>query len=203
MANPPTDRMGGFLVRYWKGIRHLFVVVTCIVSFGLPLQALVSTEDGMWQELAVTELGQYLPDTSITWETFVCASVRFLTFEKADVPLAIAKKHGYLPTGDMSEQITYKEAIDFVLRLIGAEADGAQSLGIMDYPFHPKQTVSIAQAGELLAREDWLGIQSWSPNHRKNLFVPPIIISLRLPLGFPRTKQSWFLTQLGFLRWWN
>ncbi len=153
MANPPTDRMGGFLVRYWKGIRHLFVVVTCIVSFGLPLQALVSTEDGMWQELAVTELGQYLPDTSITWETFVCASVRFLTFEKAEDPLAIAKKHGYLPAGDMSEQITYKEAIDFVLRLIGAEADGAQSLGIMDYPFHPKQTVSTAQAGELLARE--------------------------------------------------
>ncbi len=127
---------------FWCGIGKVYSIYSlwsiCIVSFGLPLQALVSTEDGIWQELAVTELGQYLPDTSITRETFVCASVRFLTFEKAEDPLAVAKKHGCLPTGDMSEQITHKEAIDFVLKLIGAEADGALSLGIIDYPFHPK-----------------------------------------------------------------
>ena len=72
---------GGFC-----GIGKVYSIYCC-GQYGrlTTLQALVSTEDGIWQELAVTELA-VSSDTSITRETFVSASVRFLHLRRLRIP---------------------------------------------------------------------------------------------------------------------
>lgn len=141
------------MVRNWRQKILLVILVLLLIGFGLPAKAVEG--DYVWTELARTELGRHLPDTLIDQEIFIRAAVEFLSFEKGEDPLFIARKRGYLPPGDLSRPITLGQALSVLMQLIavdrGADAvQGAWKLGICDLASNLGQVLSVTMAEELL-----------------------------------------------------
>lgn len=155
--------MGGvFLVRNHRQWVVYFVLVMLVAGYTIPGFGMSREDDGVWQELAATALGQHRADAYVDKVTFLSAAVRFITFEKGEDPIVVAKKQGYVPLGDLSEPITLGEALAILLKLIDANGGGealavAQSLGICEGALDQDRVISVAQAEELLVntRSAW------------------------------------------------
>lgn len=139
-------------------------IISCFIVLAL-LPGIVKANyiNNAWTELAILELGKYLPDTLISKEAFLKTAVTFLSFEKGEDPLFLASKQNYSDNLELEAFITRDEALMLLFKIINISPEKkplevAKRLGICEFEAGSNNyLLSAKEAAELITktREAW------------------------------------------------